>query len=49
LQQYLAGELTRLAERPSLDEVLQRVERRRGGRVGFSQAAADLSDDRVRR
>jgi len=49
LQQYLAGELTRLAERPSLDEVLQRVERRRGGRVGFSQAAADLSDDRVGR
>ena len=27
LQQYLAGELRRLAERPSVDEVLDRIER----------------------
>lgn len=46
LQQYLAGELTRLAERPTLDEVLNRVERRNGGRVGFDQAVADLAEDR---
>lgn len=46
LQQYLAGELTRLAERPSLSDVLDRVERRRGGRVGFAQAARDLAQER---
>ena len=46
LQQYLAGELTRLAERPTLDEVLDRVERRNGGQVGFDQAVADLTEDR---
>jgi antitoxin FitA len=46
LQQYLAGELTRLAERPTLDEVLDRIERRSGGTVGFDQAVADLSEER---
>lgn len=46
LQQYLAGELKRLARRPSLDEVLDRIERRRGGRVGLRQAAEDLNDAR---
>lgn len=49
LQQYLAGELKRLAERPSLDDVLERIERRRGGRVGLAQAAEDLSDERTGR
>jgi hypothetical protein len=49
LQQYLAAELKRLAERPSLDEVLDRVEKRRGGRVGLSQAAQDLAEERARR
>lgn len=49
LQQYLAGELQRLAERPSLDEVLDRIGNRRGGRVGLSQAARDLSDERAGR
>lgn len=47
LQQYLATELKRLAEQPTLDEVLDRVERRHGGRVGFDQAVADLSEDRT--
>jgi hypothetical protein len=49
LQQYLAGELTRLAERPSIADVLDGIERRRGGRVGFAQAARDLSQERARR
>ena len=49
LQQYLAGELRRLAERPTLDEVLERINRRRGGRVGLAQAAKDLSEERARR
>jgi plasmid stability protein len=49
LQQYLAGELRRLAERPSLDEVLDRIERHRGGRVGLQQAVDDLTEERARR
>ena len=48
LQQYLAGELTRLAERPSLDEVLDRIERHRGGRVGLHQAVEDIATERAR-
>jgi plasmid stability protein len=46
LQQYLAAELRRLAERPTLDEVLDRIERRHGGKVGFDQAVADLAEER---
>lgn len=48
LQQYLAGELTRLATKPSLQEVLERIERHRGGRVGLRQAAEDLAEERSR-
>lgn len=48
LQQYLAGELRRLAERPSLEEVLDRVDHRHGGRVGLAQAAEDLAEERAR-
>ncbi|MGI8751637.1 MAG: FitA-like ribbon-helix-helix domain-containing protein [Acidimicrobiales bacterium] len=47
LQAYLAAELRRLAERPSLDEVVDRVTRRRGGRVGLEQATEDLAQDRA--
>ena len=47
LQQYLVAELKRLAERPSIGEVFDRIERRRGGRVGFDQAVADLNEDRA--
>ncbi|MHB1431766.1 MAG: FitA-like ribbon-helix-helix domain-containing protein [Streptosporangiaceae bacterium] len=46
LQQFLAGELRRLAERPSVEEVLDRIERRSGGRVGLRQAADDLAAER---
>jgi antitoxin FitA len=49
LQQFLAGELRRLAERPSVDEVLERIERHRGGQVGLQQAADDLAAERERR
>lgn len=48
LQQYLAAELTRLAGSPTLEDVLRRVDTRRGGRVGLAQAAADLTDERSR-
>ena len=49
LQQYLAGELVRLAERPALDEVLDRIERRRGGRVALSDAVGALGEERAAR
>lgn len=49
LQQYLAAELRRLAERPTMDEVLARIETRSGGKVGLQQAVADLSAERDRR
>jgi plasmid stability protein len=48
LQQFLSGELKRLAERPSVDEVLDRIERHRGGRVGLRQAAEDIAAERAR-
>ena len=46
LQQYLSRELELLARRPDLDEVLERIGRRRGGRVGLDQAARDLRAER---
>jgi plasmid stability protein len=49
LQQFLSSELRRLAERPSVDEVLDRIERRSGGQVGLRQAAEDLGEERSRR
>lgn len=49
LQQFLSGELRRLAERPSVDEVLDRIERRSGGQVGLRRAAEDLGEERSRR
>jgi plasmid stability protein len=49
LQQFLAAELRRLADRPSVDEVLDRIERRSGGRVGLRQAAEDLGEGRAER
>jgi antitoxin FitA len=49
LQQYLLGELERAARTPTIEEVLDRVEKRRGGRVGLEQAAEDLHDERARR
>jgi hypothetical protein len=50
LQQYLVSELTRLAATPTLDEVLDRIERRSGrGRVGFQSAVDILDDERSRR
>ena len=49
LQQFLAAELRRLAERPAMDEVLDQISQRRGGRVGLRQAADDLAQERARR
>ena len=49
LQQYLASEMRRLAERPTIDEVLAGIAARRGGAVGLAQAVEDLAAERVRR
>lgn len=46
LQQYLTDELTRLAHRPTLDDVLQRAATQRGGRVGLATAVGDLDAER---
>ena len=46
LQQYLAAELTRLAELPSRDELFARVGGRSGGKVGLKQAVEDLEPAR---
>ena len=46
LQQYLAGELRRLAERPSMDEVLARIATRHCGHVGLEEAVHDLAAER---
>jgi antitoxin FitA len=46
LQQFLTSELRRLAERPGVEEVLDRIERRTGGQVGLRQAAEDLGEER---
>lgn len=49
LQQYLAAELSHLAEHRPVSEILDDLEMRRGGRVGFRQAVEDLTDERARR
>lgn len=48
LQQYLSAELRRLAERPNIADVLDRIEHRRGGSVGLGQAVEDLGRERSR-
>ena len=48
LQQYLTGELTRLASTPTLDDVLERIGRRRGGKLGFDTAVQHLDEERGR-
>ena len=47
LSDYLLGELTRLAERPTMREVLQRIEQR--GRVDLPPAADVLTEQRADR
>jgi len=49
LQQYLAAQLTLLAETPTLDEVLDRIGKRRGGRMSGREAIAAIAAERARR
>jgi plasmid stability protein len=49
LQQYLTAELSRLAEKPTIEEWVARIERRRGGSLGFNEAVAARDAERERR
>ena len=49
LQQYLTSELSRVAQAPTIAEVLERIAERSGGRVGLQTAVDDLHDERARR
>ncbi len=49
LQQYLTEELRRVADSPTVADVIERIEGRSGGRVGFDVAVSDVQHDRVRR
>ena len=49
LQQYLTAELTRFTTAPTITHVVERIARRRGGRVGLDTAATDLDEARTRR
>jgi plasmid stability protein len=49
LQQYLSSELAHLARNPTMDEVLDRIRTRSGGRVGFQTAVDDLREEREAR
>jgi len=48
VQQYLLAELERLASRPTMREVLSRIEAQSGGQVGFQEAVETLRRDRDR-
>jgi plasmid stability protein len=47
LQQYLTHELKRLAERPTMDEVLDRIERYNEGELGFDVAVSYIEEGRT--
>ena len=49
LQEYLRSRLIAEANQPTLDEVLDRVAARRGGRVSFKAAVDDVRVERDRR
>jgi plasmid stability protein len=49
LQQYLASELQRLVDRPTVDELVERIARRQGGVIGLGRAVDDLAAERNRR
>lgn len=49
LQQVLAEKLELIATTPTLEEILDRVEGRRKGRVGMEDAIEAIEDERARR
>ncbi len=49
LQQFLAGQLAAIAAAPTLDEMLDRIERRPKGRLSPSEAIEAVDTERARR
>ncbi len=49
LQQYLAAKLALIAATPSIEEVLDRIERRSKGRLSSDDAIAALASERAGR
>jgi hypothetical protein len=49
LQQFLAAQLALIAATPTLDEMLDRLERRPKGQLSAEEAVAALDEDRARR
>lgn len=49
LQQYLSAQLVALASTPSVDEVIDLIERRTLGSVSIASTIAALQDERARR
>jgi hypothetical protein len=49
LQQFLAGQLAAIAATPTIDEILDRIERRPKGRLSASDAIAAIDAERARR
>ena len=49
LQQFLAGQLAAIAETPTVDEVLDRIDRRPKGDLSASEAIAEIDAERARR
>jgi plasmid stability protein len=49
LQEYLRAHLVSEASRPSLDEVLLRIDDRVGGSLSFDEVVEQLRDERARR
>lgn len=49
LQQYLSAQLASIAATPTLDDVLERIEKRSKGHLSKADAVYALEDERARR
>ena len=49
LQQYLSAQLAAIAATPTLDDVLDRIEKRNKGRLSMRDAVTALESERARR
>jgi len=49
LQQFLASQLVLIAATPTIDEMLERIERRPKGRLSAKSAMEALDEERARR
>ncbi|MBT5756128.1 MAG: hypothetical protein HOI41_14300 [Acidimicrobiaceae bacterium] len=49
LQQYLSAQLASIAATPTLDDVLERIEKRSKGQLSKADAVSALEDERARR